>query len=101
MIKILKVYENITDFNDFQDSGHTIRVVYKDSEKPDDYFVNAGLWSMGPVDSNFPVKYPTLLGHKFPTLQHAMNDDYSESDDHFSVNAEDGLRFEILEFEKD
>ena len=101
MIKILKTYENITDFNDFQVSGNIIRVVYKDTEKEDDYFVNMGKWSMRSGDNNSPVKYPTLMGHRFQSLQHAVNEDYSKSDEHFSVNAEDGLRFEILEFVED
>ena len=101
MIKILKVYENITDFNNFKDNGNIVKVVYKDTEKPDDYFKIFADFSMSPGDSPSPPKYYSLMGIKFHSLQHAIDEDYSGSNHSFSVNAEDGLRFEILEFVKD
>ena len=101
MIKVLKVYENITDFNNFEDNGYIIKVVYRDTDKPDDYFTNTGKFSMSPGDNNSPTVFYCLTGKKFKSLQYAINEDYTNIDESFSVNAEDGLRFEILEFVED
>ncbi|MCP9770242.1 hypothetical protein EGI22_20245 [Lacihabitans sp. LS3-19] len=96
MIKTIKIYENITDFNDFHERGDFIKGVYKDSEEKDIYFVSGGKMSMRP--GNAPVNYNILMAIKFDNIEAAIEKDYSKTE-HISVHAFDFLRFEIIEIE--
>jgi hypothetical protein len=96
MTKILKSYENLANFEDFSSAGKLIRVIYKDTTKPDDLFYSTGKFGMRPGEA--PVNHYKLMGTRFETIEDAIS--YSNPETQFSVNAFDGLRFEILDVDQ-
>jgi hypothetical protein len=92
-MKIIKIYENITDFREISDKGDFIKGVYKNTEKEDVYFVSHGLMSIRP--GNAPLVYNLIMAVKFDNLGAAIESDYSQTTD-FSVRLNEFQRFEVI-----
>lgn len=96
MTKILRVYENITDFKHLQTDDGYLKVTFKDTERQPEFMVAAGLFSMGPGGREYPPIYYKLMTILFEDEAAIIAEDFSRSKSGHHINANEVLKLEII-----
>lgn len=96
MTKILRVYENITDFKDLQTGDGYLKVTFKDTDRQPEYMEAAGLFSMGPGGQHHKPIYYKLMTILFEDEASIIAEDYSKSNDGHSIRANEVLKLEVI-----